>query len=173
VAETLPIASFVARRLGHYEGIDDAATAQLEAISSFCYVDVTTRLGDLLWADVIYPGANLAVSAPRILGRMLDKLRRLDRLMPEPGGWLGGHGPVVADFFAAEALELMRYLFGGDREPALQERLPRLFAHADAVRARPSLEEEWERRPPNLTANPNENAAIARLRALDSSSLGL
>src|SRR5260221_9390189 len=102
LAETLPIASFIARKLGPYEGLDDAASAELEAICSFCYVDVTTRMGELLWADIIYPGADPVTSAPGVLGRMLEKLGRLDARLPASGAWLGGERPVVADYFAAE-----------------------------------------------------------------------
>src|SRR5687768_17094986 len=39
VAAALPIASCLGRRLGQYDGLEDAAIARLEAISSNCYLE--------------------------------------------------------------------------------------------------------------------------------------
>jgi glutathione S-transferase len=166
VAETLPIAFFLARRLGHYEGLDDAEIARLEGICSNCYVEVTLRLGELLWADLLYPGVDLASAFPFHLGRMLDKLGRLDAHVPEMG-WLGGERPGMADFFAAEAVEAQRYLLGPAREEALQMRLPRLTALAQRVQSRPALAGAWKNRPQQFTARADEIATVERLRALD------
>src|SRR5262245_42267499 len=58
VAEALPIATYLSKRLGHYAGLGDAAIAKLEAVCSCCYMDVVSRSGEVLWADVIYPGAD-------------------------------------------------------------------------------------------------------------------
>lgn len=172
LAETLPIASFLARRLGHYEGLDDAAIAHLEGICSSCYVEVTLRIGELIWADLIYPGADLASSVPGQLARMLDKLVRLDRRTPE-AGWLGGEKPGMADFYAAEAVETYRYIVGPQREQALRTRLPRLTALAQRVAARPAIASAWTQRPAQFTARPDEMAIVERLRALDLSPAGL
>src|SRR4051812_30597352 len=40
VAETLPIASFLARRLGHYDARDDVAVSQLEGVVSVAYLEI-------------------------------------------------------------------------------------------------------------------------------------
>jgi glutathione S-transferase len=172
VSETLPVATFLARRLGHYDGLDDAATARLEAVCSNCYIEVTLRIGELIWVDLIYPGADLAGAFPLLVGRMLEKLTGLDRLIPEPG-WLGGSKPVMADFFAAEAVEALAYLLGPARDEALRARLPRLTTLAQRVRARPAIARAWERRLEQFTSRPDEPAAVARLRALDLSPVGL
>jgi glutathione S-transferase len=121
---------------------------------------------------VVYPGVDLARAVPRIAGRLFDKLDRLDARIPERG-WLGGERPVVADFFAAEALETTRYVLGGSRDHAMRERWPRLAGHADRVRARPAIAHAWERRPPSFTTRADEPVAVARLRALDYGALGL
>jgi hypothetical protein len=71
VAETLPIASFLGRRLGHYDGLEDAAIARIEAISSNCYIEIMLRCGELLWADYIYPGTDIRSAFPGLAGRML------------------------------------------------------------------------------------------------------
>lgn len=172
VSETLSIASFLARRLGHYEGLDDAGIAHLEAVCSNCYIEVTLRIGELIWADVLYPGGDLAGGFQLHIARMLDKLTRLDRQTPE-AGWLGGSKPVMADFYAAEAVEALRYLLGPAREERLRLRLPRLTELAQRVRVRPALARAWENRPEQFTARPDESAVIERLRALDLSQAGL
>jgi len=103
VAETLPIASFVARRLGHHRNLGDDAIARF-----------------------------------------------------------GGASPVVADFFAAEAFELMSYLVGPDRLPTLRAKLPKLTTLAARVRELPALAREWERRPPQFTARADEHCRSDR-----------
>jgi glutathione S-transferase len=166
VAETLPIAFFLARRLGHHDGLDDAAIARLEGICSNCYIEVTLRIGEMIWADLLYPGVDLASAVPGQVARMLDKLGRLDTHIPE-AGWLGGERPGMADFFAAEAVEAQRYLLGPARAEALHARLPRLTALAQRVQARPAIASAWKDRPQQFTGRPDEIAIIERLRALN------
>ena len=172
VSETLPIATFLARRLGQYDGLDDAATARLEGVCSNCYIEVTLRIGEILWADLLYPGSDLAGALPFHLARMLDKLTRLDKQIPETG-WLGGRNPTMADFFAAEAVEALRYMLGPAREEKLRARLPHLFALAQRVKDRPAVARVWQSRPQQFTARPDEAAVIERLRALDLSPAAL
>jgi glutathione S-transferase len=172
VSETLPIATFLARRLGQYDGLDDAAMARLEGVCSNCYIEVTLRIGEILWADVLYPGGDLAGTFPLHLARMLDKLTRLDKQIPETG-WLGGRNPTMADFFAAEAVEAQRYVLGPAREEKLHARLPHLVALAHRVKDRPAVARAWESRPQQFTAHPDEAAVVERLRALDLSQAAL
>jgi glutathione S-transferase len=120
VAEALPIASFVARRLGHYRDLGDDAITRFEGVCSACYVDVMVRAGELLYADLLYPGADLTRTFTFLVGGMAAKLAGVESI-PAPGAWVGGASPVVADFFAAEAFELMSYLLGPDRRPTLRE----------------------------------------------------
>ena len=166
VSETLPIATFLARRLGQYDGLDDAATARLESVCSSCYIEVTLKIGEILWADLLYPGADLAGALPLHLARMLDKLTRLDKQIPETG-WLGGENPAMADFFAAEAVETQRYVLGPAREAKLRARLPHLVALAQRVKDRPAVARAWESRPQQFTARPDEAEVVERLRGLD------
>ena len=175
IAETVSIASYVAKRLGHYDGLAAAEIAKHEAVVSCSYLDIVRSLADLLWVPVLYPGADVATSTPRVLGRSLGKLGRLSALLPgeRDSVWLGGSRPAVADFFLGEAVEAMRHLLGPARDKALQERIPRAFAHAERLRALPSLANAWKTRPPRLTANPDEPAAIERVCGYDLSSIGL
>jgi glutathione S-transferase len=171
VSETLPIASFVARRLGQCEGMDEGAVAARESICSCCYLDVLVRFVEVIRADVLYggdPGRSLGTLAPRIL----QKIGSVDRQIPE-NGWIGGDQPVVADFFATEAFEVARYVLGPDRDGALVERFPRLSARARSMRSRPRLAAAWSQRPQRFTARADEDVVVAHLHTVDLSAVGL
>jgi glutathione S-transferase len=165
VGETLAIAAFLGRHLGHYEGLDPAAVARLEAVTSCCYLEVLLRMNEVLWAEHLYPGTDLPNAFARHLARMLDKLGRLDRITPAEG-WFTPHRPGCADFFAAEAVEALRHVLGPARDPALANRLPRLVALADRVRRRPAIRKAWESRPEVFSTKPDEAELLERLRGL-------
>jgi glutathione S-transferase len=172
VAETLPIASFIARRLGQYDGSSDETIAHQEGLCSVCQLDVLHRLADIIRADLYFPGSDcgraFAVFAPRIL----QKVDFLERQVPATG-WIGGESPVVADFFVAETFELLRYVFGSTRDPALSDRFPRLAARARSVRERPRIGSALESRLPRFTARADEDRVLEQLHAVDLSSIGL
>ena len=175
VSETLSIASYIAKRLGHYDGLEAVEIAKYEAVVSCAYLDVVRSLADVLWAPLLYPGVDVATITPRKLDWSLGKLVRLSTLLPGDGGapWLGGSRPVVADFFLGEAVEVMRYLLGPSRDGFLQQRIPRAFAQAERLRALSSLARAREARPAQFTASPEEPASVARVRGYDLSSIGL
>lgn len=164
VAETLPIASFLARRLGHYDGLDDGAIARLEAIASNCYLEIMLRSGELILADYLYPGVDIGGALPGLVGRMLEKIGGMEALSPETG-WFGGARPVMADFFAGESVEVLRYLLGPACDEALRARLPHLWALAARVRSRPAIVRAGESRPAQFTSRPDEAAIVDRFRA--------
>jgi glutathione S-transferase len=159
VTETLPIASFVAKRLGEYRELTDAEIAYREAVCSNCYIELCLRLGELIWSSAIHPNtANVvAVFAPR----MLSKLEGVDRQL-EQRRWLCGAEPGVADWFAAEGYDAMRDLVGPERWAALARRVPKLDAHAERLRERV----QSITRPASFTSRPDEAAALTELRAL-------
>lgn len=172
LAETLPIASLLARRLGQYEGLDDFEIARREAIVSNAYLEVIVRLGETLWADVLYPGADLSRAAPIIVARVMAKMEALDRQL-SPGEWIGGAEPTVADFFTAEALHVLRYVLGPARDEALRLRLGALFELSARVDSRPRLEALRAKRATQFTARPDEARVVSLLRAVDLGSIGL
>jgi glutathione S-transferase len=172
LSETLPIASFIAKKLGHYDGLYDFAIAQLEAVSSNCYLEGLVRVYDIITLESVYPGADLQRILPRMIMGLLDKLDPVDDVVPEMG-WLGGERPALADYFAAEAYEAKRYLLGPARERWLKARLPSLAGLAERIKQRPAIAEAWKQRPATFTSNPNERAIIEKIRAVDLSSIGL
>jgi glutathione S-transferase len=163
IAETLPIAFFLARRLGHDEGLSDVAVARLQGICSCVYTEAMMRTGELIWADVLHPGVDLSAAFPPIAGRMIAKLERVDAAVPA-GSFFGGDRPVMADFFAAEGLAALRHLLGASRADAIGARLPRLTALARRVLERAAIARVS--RPDHFTARPDEPAVLERLRSL-------
>lgn len=164
VTETLPIASFVARRLGHYAGLDDAGVAAQEAIVSSCYLDVTLRLIEVIRAD--NPGADPVRSFATALPLVIRKLElAAQQLGSAP--WFGSLAPTMPDFFLVEAVEALRHLLGPDQEARLHERLPYACGHDLRIRERPALERAWLARPAAFTARNDELAILARLRSTE------
>src|SRR5262245_11922046 len=166
VAETLAIASFIAKRSGQYDGLDDGAIARIEAICSCCFLDILMRIAELLRADEYYPGSDptraFVLHAPRIM----SKLERLEAALGT-AQWFGGEHPLTADFFAAEAIETVAYVLGPARQTAFEARAPRLMSLAERVRKRPALAEVYETRPPRMTTRADEEAVVARIRVAD------
>jgi glutathione S-transferase len=172
VSETLPIASFMARRLGQYAGLDEKSITRHEAFCSSAFLDVVLRLAGIIRADQTYPGADAGQALVTNIPSILKKTELLDREI-EGAAWIGGDGPVVADFFAGEAFEVLCYVLGPDRALALRERLPRLAALALAVRERPRLAGAMQSRPARFTGRPDEDRVIQHFRGVDLSSIGL
>lgn len=171
LGEALPIASFLSRQLGEYEGCADAEIARREGISSNCYIEVLLRVGELIWAGAVYPGADprraLAVYAPRVLHKLAAVEAQLT------GAWLCGPRPGLADFFAGESLAALRKLLGPERDARLRSQLPRLFEHSGALARRPNLERSPPPRPANFTSHPDEPAILALLTSADLEAVGL
>lgn len=165
ISETLPIASFLARELGEYDGLSSVEIARREAISSNCYLELIIRLGELIWCDAMYPGADRHAGLKVIGPRMLQKLGGVEAQLESP--WLCGEAPGIADHFAAEALELLRRVLGPAREPALRARFTRLFAHRERLMARPRLRSADAQRPIVFTGRPDEPEVLASLASAD------
>lgn len=170
LAETLPIATFLSRQLGEYEALTPLQIAQREAITSNCYLEVITRMGELIYADLLYPGSD-----PRhafigfALPRALEKLQALEPQLEHP--YLCGQSPGLADFFATEALHVLRYMLGPDRDPALSAKLPNLFTLSHRIASRPNALARPRNAP--FTARPDEPKVIQHLSSADLTPHGL
>ena len=129
ICETLPLATFVANKLGHHGGLDDIAIARAEAICSSAYLDILVRCGESIYSDMMYPGADVARSFAFVGARVLEKLECIEAC--SDATWIGGDRPVMADFFATEAYVCGGLVFGPKRQAALAKRLPRLHERRD------------------------------------------
>jgi glutathione S-transferase len=175
IGETIPIASFLARRLGERDAVDDVSFSLREGVVSSAYLEVIARLGELVWASLIYPGADTQRAFATIVApRMLAKLERIDAHYADGAALsLPRAKPCVADFFAREALTLVRRVLGGSREERIRARLPHLFELDAWLASQPALANARTSRPVAFTARPDEDAVIAALRGVDLSAAGV
>lgn len=161
IGETLAIASFLSRQFGEYDGCSNSEVARREAITSNCYSEVLLRVGELIWASLVYPGADPRHALGLYAPRMLQKLDAVEAQLA--GAWLCGARPGLADFFACESLAAIGKLCDAERDARLRLRLPRLFAHSSALALRPQLAASPPRRPTNFTSHPDEPAVLTLL----------
>jgi glutathione S-transferase len=171
LAQTLPIASYLARELGHD---DDAASAErrawLEMTTSAAHLDMQVPYSQLLWLPADHERSALLATARALLAQLRARLHQLEYLLEErstPDPFFGGDRPVMADYFVYESLSRARALFGGAFERTLREasRMRRLEA---ALAARAAIA-EYEARgavPFAVTTSPNEPALRERIANL-------
>jgi glutathione S-transferase len=171
VSETLPIASFIARQSGEYDGLSSAELARREAVCSNCYLELIVRLGELIWVDLMYPGADSCKALTALAPRMLEKLAGVEAQLHEP--WLCGPRPGLADHFAAEALHALRRALSPARDATLRTELPRLFHHTRRLLERPSMHAATRDRPAAFTARPDEAAVLATMQTADLAPLSI
>ena len=164
VAQALPIAGYVARRLGQYDGLDAMGIARLEMVSSAAYLDVIVELATMLWAPTTLSDAEAAARFSNHEARILHKVDRFDRMLASSGDpFFGGHRPAVADFFVVEALDMTRAVIGERLDAAIGARRDsRRCASGwrDATRSRAMSAKESDRRgSPGAPTRPSRSRA--------------
>jgi glutathione S-transferase len=166
VAQALPIAGYVARRVGQYEGLDAMGIARLEMVASVAYLDVIGEVAMMLLVPAAMPDAEAATRFSNHEARVLHKVERLDRMLASSGDpFFGGHGPAVADFFVVEAIDMARAVLG-ERLDAVLRGAPRLAEMRERLAQRDAIARYVGegKRPARLTGNPNEAESLARIR---------
>jgi glutathione S-transferase len=166
VGQTLPIAGYISRRLGQYDGLDTACVARLEMVASTAYLDVTGQN-----ALMMRPPAPLTAETEGDYfaaheSAAIHKLERIERLLAaRDHRFFGGDRPVVADFFVFEAIESTDLLFGA-RFQSWSRSHPRLVAFRSEIAARPRISRFFASggRSDRLTGSPLEAAVRERLR---------
>ena len=142
---------------------------------SSAYLEVIARLGELVWASLIYPGGDTHRAFATIVApRMLAKLERIDAHYADAATLsLPRAKPYVADFFAREALTLVRRVLGSSREERIRTRFPHLVELDAWLASQPALANARTTRPVAFTARPDEDAVIEALRGVDLSAAGV
>jgi glutathione S-transferase len=166
LGETLAIAGYLDRRLGHTRGRSDEELARLEMVGSAAYVNLLGLVPTLL---VPFPSPH-EEDWPAFLQAFVEEIprrvARFERLLAAGSApFFGGATPVAADFFVYEVVQMWRALLEARMESALAD-WPRLRAHVAAVEARPRVREYLDsgRRPLPITVSPREAEIRARLR---------
>jgi glutathione S-transferase len=163
VAETLPIAAFLHTALGDEAKQSADERVRHEMLLSSLATDVTTAIGTLLWAEVLFPGADLRAVAKRTLDRLRQHVVAVERTLGE-WQWLEGarSRPVwLADCLLWEALDIGKHVFGARLE--LPSSLARFH---EGFGARGVCEALKAEHPSPITGRPGEADAIPKLVAL-------
>lgn len=166
VGQTLAIASYLSRRLGHYDGLDAANAARLEMVASAAYLDVVGQVALMMRPPTPLTDENEGAYFASYESMAIDKLERVERLLAaHDERFFGGARPVVADFFVFEAIESTHLLFGTRFETWLRSH-PRLVEFRTDVAARPRIAQFFAAggRSDRLTGSPHEAIVRERLR---------
>jgi hypothetical protein len=132
--------------------------------SSLC-LDVMMPIGTLLWAEVMYPGADLQPVAKRTLERLVQHCKALDQSLTE-WRWLDRarrRRVMLADCLLFEELAVAELVFGPSWSLAATPTLAKFYAEFPG---RSTCETLLREQPAPITARPEEPAAIAKLQAL-------
>jgi hypothetical protein len=164
VAETLPIAAFLHTALGDEAKLSADERVQHEMLLSSLYTDVTMQIGTLLWAEVLFPGADLRAVAKRALDQLRQRFTAIERTLAE-WQWVerARSRPVmIVDCLLWDVLDLATHLFGA----RLQLPSPILAHYHEDFTARAVCEALKREHPSPITGRPGEADAIARIQAL-------
>jgi hypothetical protein len=167
IAQTLAIAAYLSRWLGHAENLDSAGLARLESVASAAYLDLTCLIRELLRPRVMPQDDQWPTFLAEFSTTVPARLPAFERLLCARGApFFGGVAPVAADYFVFEAVDAWLELLGAPVAAALAN-CPRLREHQSELLARPKLSAYLASgcRPLPLTASPHETAIRARLRA--------
>lgn len=164
IAETLVIASFLARHVPPSRGLDELALSRLDMICSAAFFDVFYPVAEIIWSSTAFPGCE-PETAVRIHGpRALAKLRCIDARAGEVR-FFGGAQPALADFFAAEALAALSRIV--PKPERLADHLPALSALTRRLSERSGASGTAPARPTRLTGCPIEPEVLDRLSHVD------
>jgi glutathione S-transferase len=165
IAETLMIAAFVHEVSGDAGALSDDDNLRHGMLTSSLSQDVSTPIAMLLWADSLYPGADVGVIAKRTLDRIQLHCRALDQTLGE-WRWIDkarNRRVMLVDCVLWEALNVAHTVFGPSFSLA---ELPMLTRFYQEFPGRPACEELLAEKPCPITARPEEAAAIARIHEL-------
>jgi glutathione S-transferase len=165
IAETLMIAAFVHEASGDAGALSDDDNLRHGMLTSSLYQDAMTPLSQLLWAELLYPGADVGAIAKRTLERLESHYRAIEQTLGE-WRWLDkarNRRVMLADCLLWEALNVAQQVFGP--RLALGE-LPMLARFYDDFPGRAVCEAGLAEKPCPITARPDEAAAIAKIQQL-------
>jgi hypothetical protein len=134
-------------------------------LTSSLYTDVLTQFGILLWAEIMYPGADLKPAAKRALDRTKAHCQALEQSLVD-WRWLDklrNRRIMLADCLLWEELDVARVVFGPHWSLTATPTLARFY---DDFQARGICEALIAERPCPITARPNEAEGIAKIQQL-------
>lgn len=163
VPETLVIAAFLHRQSGDAAALGRARSLQHDVLLSTACTDLMLQVAMMIWSDMMYPGVDLAQSAPRSFERLGRTFDAIDQALAD-WRWVDtiGERPVtLADCLLWEELDQAKTLFGPLLDIGSRPGLARFY---DDHPARGQFESLLAARPAQITGRPGEAEAIAGIR---------
>jgi glutathione S-transferase len=163
--EMLMIAAFIHEVSGDAGSLSDEENLRHGALTSSLCLDVMNPLALLLWAEVMYPGSDLAAVAKRTLERLRLHCQSIEQSFGD-WRWLDrarNRRIMVVDCLLWEELDVARLVFGPHWSLASTPTLARFY---EEFPARPSCEALLAERPCPVTARPGEAEGIAKIQQL-------
>jgi glutathione S-transferase len=165
IAETLMISAFVHEVSGDASALSDDDNLRHGMLTSSLCHDVMTPIATLLWAELMYPGADLGAVAKRTLERLEQHYRALDQSLGE-WRWFDkarNRRVMIVDCLLWEELNVAQHVFG----PRLSlAGLPMRTRFYEEFPARQTCEAMLTDHPCPITARPEEAAAVAKIQQL-------
>ena len=165
IGETLMIASFLHEVSGDASSISDEENLRHGQLTSSLYLDALSQLTMLVWADIQYPGADMAAVAKRVLERLQLHCKTIEQSLID-WRWLDrarNRRIMLVDCLLWEELDVARVVFGAHWSLATMPTLARFY---DDFPARPTCEAVLAERPCPITARPGEAEGIAKIQQL-------
>jgi glutathione S-transferase len=163
VPETLLIASFVHDVLGDAGTISDEDNLRHGMLTSSLIQDVMSPLAMLVWAEMLYPGADIAAAAKRTLERLQQHCASLEQALID---WRWQERSrrrrvMLTDCLLWEELNVAAQVFGPHWSLAAT---PLLQSFQEEWSGRERCEALLRDQPCPITARPDEPAAIEKIQ---------
>jgi hypothetical protein len=165
IGETLMIASFLHEASGDAGALSDEENLRHGMLTSSLCLDMMNPLAILLWAELMYPGADLSAPAKRTLDRLKAHCQALEQSFTE-WRWLDrarNRRIMLVDCLLWEELDVARTVFGSHWSLESTPTLARIYADFPA---RPTCEAVLADHPCPITARPGEAEGIAKIQQL-------
>ena len=165
VPETTVIQSFLHEQLGDRAQLSEEEDQRHSVLSSSLYIDVMIPIGMVIWADVAYPGVDMAAMLKRTLERLRLHLVALDRTLDE-WRWVEAANErtlMLADCFLWEELSVAQLVFGDALKLEETPTLTRVLAESPVRAVADGL---LRTNPCQITGRPAEADMLAKLRGM-------
>ena len=165
LGETLMIASFVHEVSGDARSLSDDDNLRHGMLTSSLCLDVMSPMAILLYADLQFPGADIAAVAKRTLERLKQHCLAIDQALRD-WRWLDkarNRRVMLTDCLLWEELDVLRLVFGPHWSLEPTPTLAKFYAD---FAGRAICEAALAERPCPFTARPNEAATIAKIQDL-------
>jgi glutathione S-transferase len=130
IAETLVIGSFLHRALGDEALLSEDDNLRHAMLISSMYVDVTTPIAMLLWAELMSPGLDYGAYVRQAFGRLRAHLGRVETTLVE-WRWaesMRARPVMLADCLLWNSLDVAQHVFGEHAQLDAFPALARVYA---------------------------------------------